>query len=232
MASHLLHLLLALASATTLTLALEVPVTVYFESLCPDSQKFIKDQFALVYSNSTFQKYIKPQFVPWGHTNVTGEETFSCQHGKGECDGNRLLSCGLQILPDDKTKVSYVTCIMALNVTTNTTDFPIDKCQAEAGSLYQNITECYNNISVSSKYLQQNGDLTKKFFGDEKFWVPYISFNNKKDDVLSKEANTDFVSALCTHLKGENLSECPNSSASTFTATLIPAIVLLILGRL
>jgi hypothetical protein len=71
----------------------KLKVGVYYETLCPDSRKFIIDQFA-----SAFPKVInliEVKFVPFGFGNKTVNQTdgsisFECQHGEQECWGNKL----------------------------------------------------------------------------------------------------------------------------------------------
>lgn len=231
MASKLFKLLVALATSAVVVVAVDVPITIYYESLCPDSQKFFKEQFNPIY-NSSFKKYINAAFVPCGHTNITGD-ALMCQHGTVECDGNRLQACALNKMNTTEIKATYIGCLMALNISKNISTYPFDQCKNDAGIFYNDIIVCYNDTAFSTDLLKKYKNQTDTTFKNkEKFNVPYIALNNTIDDDVSASATQNFKTFLCNNLKSENLEECKGNSASKFSATLIPATILFLLGRL
>jgi hypothetical protein len=44
-----------------------LPITIYYEALCPDSVKFFKDQLVPTYKD--LGKYMDIEFVPYGHAH-------------------------------------------------------------------------------------------------------------------------------------------------------------------
>lgn len=70
----------------------QVPIAVYYESLCPDSIKFLTTQLYTAYTSS-----VKPRMnltlVPFGKSTYKHdgtEYTFECHHGPNECYGNKV----------------------------------------------------------------------------------------------------------------------------------------------
>lgn len=55
---------------------LQVPVTVYYESLCPDSAKFITEQIYPAVK-SELKDFVDITWVPFGKSSVSKKENFS-----------------------------------------------------------------------------------------------------------------------------------------------------------
>ncbi|XP_041762174.1 GILT-like protein 2 isoform X2 [Anopheles merus] len=91
----------------------QLPVTIYYETLCSDSMVFITHQ--LYPSWLRHQKEMKLRLVPFGkawieeHPNE--EPKYHCQHGPRECQLNILHGCILKKLPPKKA-FSVVACLM------------------------------------------------------------------------------------------------------------------------
>lgn len=51
---------------------IQVKVDIYYESLCPDSVRFISQQLQPLYNN--FKKHLDITFIPFGKSNVSKEE--------------------------------------------------------------------------------------------------------------------------------------------------------------
>ena len=56
----------------------KVNITVYYESLCPDSIEFITAQLYPTYQS--FEKYLNVEFIPFGNAEVYNHHSFSCLH--------------------------------------------------------------------------------------------------------------------------------------------------------
>merc|ERR1712123_126020 len=64
-------------------------IDVIYESLCPDSTRFISQQIPTMYE--AIGQYVEMKFRPYGFattTEVDGAYQFECQHGERECNGN------------------------------------------------------------------------------------------------------------------------------------------------
>lgn len=51
--------------------SIQVKIDIYYESLCPDSVRFISQQLYPLYSN--FKKHLDITFIPFGKSNVSFE---------------------------------------------------------------------------------------------------------------------------------------------------------------
>ena len=74
-------------------IAKKLKLSVYFESLCPDSRLFITRQLTPTYA--VLNKIFDIDLVPYGNSNWSYSETskevfFQCQHGQLECQGNKI----------------------------------------------------------------------------------------------------------------------------------------------
>lgn len=82
---------------------------VLYESLCPDSIKFIEKQLGPLYDE--FKQHLEINFVPFGKSSspqTSGLEEWQCQHGQEECLGNRIQTCMLGQFPNDQDMVSSI----------------------------------------------------------------------------------------------------------------------------
>lgn len=92
----------------------------YYESLCPDSISFIKNQ--LLPNWAEFSDFLEVEFVIYGNAVTTPDPnkrgySFKCQHGPNECSGNMYQACLLDLIkniPEDvQKKVPVIGCIMS-----------------------------------------------------------------------------------------------------------------------
>merc|ERR1712013_151604 len=71
-----------------------VEISVYYESLCPDSIRFVNEQ--LFPSWKKFKNELKVDLKPFGKANFYASGSswnFTCQHGPEECQGNKVQAC-------------------------------------------------------------------------------------------------------------------------------------------
>merc|ERR1712233_264017 len=68
---------------------------VVYESLCPYSRQFIREQVHPAYT--TLSEFFDVEFIAYGgastHGNAEDGYTFDCQHGPRECAGNIVQGC-------------------------------------------------------------------------------------------------------------------------------------------
>lgn len=79
------------ASETDVLDKKRVEVAVYYESFCPDSKRFFLKQLLPTYRD--VGSIMNLTLVPFGHARILGSDKMVCQHGRGECDYNRLMAC-------------------------------------------------------------------------------------------------------------------------------------------
>jgi len=161
----------------------QVKLSVYYESLCPDSIRFLTTQ---LYPNWKYfgQDILNVELHPFGKANFTFDVNhwdFSCQHGPDECQGNKVQACILDQVKDPAEQIPLIYCIMASSdpptaaakcITSlgikSTTPEKIASC---AGSDHG--SELLHDIGVDTGNLEPPLD-----------YVPWIIFN----DVFSEKA--------------------------------------------
>lgn len=128
----------------------QLPIQIYYESLCPDSVRFVQRQLGPNYE--ALKDYVDILFVPFGKsfstTNKDKSVSFDCQHGPAECDGNRIQSCVLNHLAGDQdAQTAFVACQMTFNADPSGTE--VGNCNRCSDSFaYLNIT---HNSSAPNK---------------------------------------------------------------------------------
>merc|ERR1712045_388779 len=103
----LLGLLASLCSA-------QLSLDIYYESLCPDSTRFISKQLGPMYE--VLGSDVNVNFNPYGFaetTEVEGGYEFECQHGAAECYGNIVQACTIAHTEDRDMQVNLIVCMMS-----------------------------------------------------------------------------------------------------------------------
>ncbi|XP_063836872.1 GILT-like protein 1 isoform X1 [Ostrinia nubilalis] len=173
----------------------KVKIAVYYESLCPDSKKFITEQLAPVWRD--FRGVVKVKLVPYGkstHDKVDGKWQFICHHGPDECYGNKVQSC---ILKDrkllDTEKMELVICLMGQAQPDKSLDTCLAQVKKEAEST--KLKACASGAQGDS-LLATYGDKTDTVQRPLGF-VPTIVINEKFDQANQDEAFTNLRGLVC-----------------------------------
>ncbi|KAG5899567.1 hypothetical protein JTB14_022898 [Gonioctena quinquepunctata] len=139
-----------------------VDVSVYYESLCPDSKRFFTQQLypSLQGNLSTF---VNLTLVPYGKTKATmdiNEWRFECHHGENECYGNKIQACALRHVDNgkntpefgfNKVSLGFINCLMDKADKNAQVIFPTTECALvnHVGNLNE-IENCANHTSASN----------------------------------------------------------------------------------
>ncbi|NP_001040197.1 lysosomal thiol reductase IP30 isoform 1 precursor [Bombyx mori] len=192
----------------------KVKIAVYYESLCPDSKKFITTQLAPVWRD--FRGLVKVKMVPYGkstHDKVDGKWSFICHHGADECYGNKVQAC---VLKDrnlqDTEKMEIVICLM--NQTSP--DKSLDTSPGQQASLLSIISlptphQCLTQVdkmSESDKLKRcassEQGDNLLASYGDKTdavmrplAFVPTVIINEKYDKDVETQAFENLKAVVC-----------------------------------
>ena len=94
----------------------KVPVDVYMEAACPGCQFFTTHVLVPVMEEEGMADITKLNIIAGGNAEVktdeeTGAEEVECQHGPGECEGNKIISCLAKSHSDDAAFVPALGCI-------------------------------------------------------------------------------------------------------------------------
>ncbi|KAG8236601.1 hypothetical protein J437_LFUL016850 [Ladona fulva] len=200
----LASLFLLAMSAYLATAQTPTYVTVYYETLCPDSVKFITKQLFPTWEK--MKKYMEVEFVPYGNSNTT-ENDFVCQHGPDECTGNKLQACALSHLTDQDQKMKFVNCFMGSSNVKSSTE-----CATLINFDARKIEDCANSTEGYDA-LKKLGDKTKNLSPPLKS-VPTVVFNNKPAEADQEKITANFMEALCMRIQGTKPTECGSHSGA------------------
>ncbi|OXA57376.1 GILT-like protein 1 [Folsomia candida] len=177
----------------------QLRLTVYYESLCPDSRRFIINQLypTINLLGGVNNEFLEAEFVPYGKANTTfvnGTFEFVCQHGRNECLGNMIHGCALAKLAKNES-AAYINCMM------DSFNAPIDAeaCAISLGLNYTRIGECYNNWegpTILASAGIRTHDLVPTLY-----YVPWIVYNDvwRVEDMIGSEQN--LMNVICQKLE-------------------------------
>merc|ERR1712098_799034 len=175
-----------------------VKISVYYESLCPDSQRFVNNQ---LYPNwLKFKDELNISIKPFGKANFTENDQswdFTCQHGPNECWGNKVQACALKKIPDTESIVPLINCLMMSTISLGPEAATVS-CMLELGlssPTPAELLECSQGQEGSS-LLHDLGVETHSLQPPLNF-VPWILFNDEFNEDDWQSALEDLGKLLC-----------------------------------
>jgi len=199
--------------------AQKVPVSVYYEALCPDSQAFITNQLYPA-MKSPIGRFVDLKLIPFGKSNystIGSDVSFTCHHGPNECYGNKIHSCAIEHIQvnsyqnqytRESLTLEYVNCLMQLTKNFPDQLFPGKRCAQEVHLENWEVIEACGNSTEGSKLLQTNGELTHSL-KPSLTSVPTITFRYQQDETQAL-ALVNFRSAVCKKMQSPLPQECTN----------------------
>lgn len=191
-------LIFAIVAASVAPLkADKLKVTLFYEHLCPDSIRWVSNELMPNYNN--LRDHIDIEFIPFGKArSINGGQSFECQHGPLECEGNMIQSCVLNQLPEQDRQVSYVGCQM---------NFAADprgwECAFRSGInlvAAQTCVEGVQGIQLQLEAERRTQQIPLSF-------VPTIVFNDHFDQQLTDSAFQNFKATVC-QLLSNSIATC------------------------
>lgn len=207
----MIHKIIGLFALFVVCSAQKMPVTIYYESLCPDSQAFITQQ---VYPEMKMglSEHVDITWVPFGKSSFEtrgSDVMFTCHHGPNECYGNKVQSCAIQHIQVNSYQnehnrqsltLEYINCLMKIGKNFPDDMYPGEKCAAENRlENWQVIAQCANSTE-GSQLLKKNGELTNALQMPLAS-VPTVTFNYQYDPDIQAAALTNFRSVVCKQIK-------------------------------
>ncbi|KAL7632414.1 UNVERIFIED_CONTAM: hypothetical protein RMT77_017268 [Armadillidium vulgare] len=181
-----------------------VRVTVYYESLCPDSIRFFTEQLEPTYGELC--SIMEVESYAYGfETEVarpSGGYEFTCQHGPDECYGNKLLDCGLEHIEDHETFLNFSFCVMAA-------EYPPSsgvECANQVSVSPDIIINCAN--STEGENLLHDVGVSQSQLVPEVNYVPWIIINDEFTAVNLELAQINLKKLVCSTYQGEQPAEC------------------------
>jgi len=194
-----LWIFLALVSVNFACVA-KVKIDIYYESLCPDSIRFINEQLAPLYND--FKKHLDVTFVPFGKSNSlqTSPEApieFECQHGPDECFGNKVQGCMLARIPDQDSKFDYISCQMVTGA-----DRTHRECVEAFGMSWEEIAQCAASDFATNQQLEYERISTPviQHFN----WVPTVVYNGQITDISHTGRAAPLKEIICDFIHNTN----------------------------
>ncbi|XP_065159352.1 GILT-like protein 1 [Atheta coriaria] len=175
-------------------------IELLYESLCPDSVRFVKNQLAPTFDE--IADYVNITFVPFGKAFSNQNGDFDCQHGPIECKGNRIQSCVLNQIPDQVKQVQYVHCFMQTYVTN-----PMEqgeKCATQAGAIWEVVKQCVE--SKAGMLLQLQAEQTTSHYKPQ--FIPTIVYDKKFDQNAQDSSIAGFRDYVCKRLQKDKQDVC------------------------
>lgn len=172
----------------------KLKVLVLYESLCPDSVRFMARQLGPHYES--LKDYMDISLVPFGKSysqNNGGQ--FFCQHGPRECLGNRQQSCVLQQTKDQLIQVNFAVCQMTIPDNSN-----INYC-AESVGLSSAIDTCMT--TELGTLLQLEAEHVTLAYAPK--FVPTIVYDGVFDQQLQDKSIRDFRGTVCGILQKRSI---------------------------
>ncbi|KAG8235708.1 hypothetical protein J437_LFUL016327 [Ladona fulva] len=173
-----------------------VNVSLYYESLCPDSVRFVVNELQPTWEQ--LAGYMNIRFIPfgksWSEMNRRKERVFRCQHGPRECLGNKMQSCGLSLLPTQESQVKFVTCVMSKQDPSSAGP----ECCREVGLDFLRLRECY--YSSLSDELQLEAEQETNSIRNPLRFVPTIVYNGVFNPRKQDESLYNFKAVVCSQI--------------------------------
>lgn len=173
----------------------KVKVSVYYETLCPDSIAFISDQLYVNYDLFK-DSLIQLELIPYGFAKEIddhGNKTFTCQHGVNECYGNLIHGIAIATQPIT-TSAQFVYC--AESNDSPASESTLKSC-AETNGISWSLIEEYQSNGKGADIMSDNG---KKTVALNPNFIPTIVFNDKFNQEDQDQAISDFKGVICKYL--------------------------------
>ncbi|PAN27773.1 hypothetical protein GQ55_5G107400 [Panicum hallii var. hallii] len=218
MASPRLPLLLRLIPLVLLCLspacaAGRVPVSVYYETLCPFCSAFVVNDLSRIFHDGV-SSIADLRLVPFGNGRVSADGSISCQHGEGECQLNAIEACVIRLWPNAEQHFPFVQCVEHLALTRKWDAW--QSCFQETGLASQPVIDCYNS-GYGRQLELQNAAETNSLQPPHQF-VPWVVVNGKPlgEDYMNFEAYICSVydGKLPEACKGKHLAIAQHTEAS------------------
>jgi len=193
----------------------QVTVDVYYESLCPDSKRFITTQLYPSLQHEDLSQRIKLNLYPFGKSSYTKTESnnyeFKCHHGPNECQGNKVHACAKKLIGEKPTSglsynqeyVGIVECLMS-NAELSNPRFPLKDCGGKHKideKVLEEVQKCADGNDGVEALLNVGKDTNK--FQEPLLSVPTIAINGEYTAEKSQEAYKDFKTTVCGYFKNK-----------------------------
>ncbi|XP_054644508.1 gamma-interferon-inducible lysosomal thiol reductase-like [Dunckerocampus dactyliophorus] len=180
----------------------QVSVTLYYESLCPACRAFITQQLFPTWT--MLQDIMKVTLVPYGNAkeHMSGNTTFTCQHGEPECHGNMIEACVLHL--SDHAAFPIIFCMeSAADVLS-----AAQPClQMHAPSIpWASVDSCVRG-GLGRRLMHASAAMTRAL-SPAHTHVPWVTFNGEYKEDHEDKAMSSLFHLVCQLYKGVKPPAC------------------------
>ncbi|KAH8247737.1 hypothetical protein KR038_009240 [Drosophila bunnanda] len=167
-----------------------LPVTLYYEALCPYCMEFVTTKLGPSMLRRNRLPFTDLKLVPYGNAARDDYGNVDCQHGVKECELNAWHGCILEH-HEIKDSLRLIACMMRGKRNR------LVKCAGRFKINVDNVKNCKRSRTVND-ILEKYGEETDavSFQG-----VPAISLNNVYDESLSANLTDHFDAIFCEMYK-------------------------------
>lgn len=189
-------------------------ISVYYESICPDSRRFILNQLIPTYEK--LNQHLDIDLIPFGNANVSYpnhdfKPYFQCQHGPNECYGNKAQACVIDITKSTKPTLNYLKCMFEADNWKQTMT-TAQKCSERLNLEWTQVKDCIEG-SQGDRLLVAHSHRTFNLEPPHKS-VPWIVIDGVNTDQIQRESEKNLLKYLCdTHHNTHEpkLAQCEES---------------------
>ncbi|XP_050745665.1 gamma-interferon-inducible lysosomal thiol reductase isoform X10 [Drosophila biarmipes] len=188
---------------------MKVVVTVFYESLCPDSKYFLTKQ--LLPTFKVAESIMEVQLAPYGkarQNELNGKISFNCQHGPTECQANIYHACATKIIEDPLLRLQVITCMIRDN---RVPQDAMHKCAKQHNIDDTLIQKCFDS-NQGLDLLKLNGEATHALRPPVTF-IPTITIDGSQGRQASilKDLFSEVCKAVSDVAEAENI--CQNKTS-------------------
>jgi len=196
-------------------------MSIYYESICPDSRRFMLQQVIPLFDK--FDQFVDLELIAFGNANVSypnfdNKPYFQCQHGPDECYGNKAHSCVIELTRNTRSTLQYIKCMFEPDDWKMTRTVAM-RCANRLSIEWDRLRDCIDGTQ-GDRIMIANSHKTFNLIPGHKS-VPWIVIDGKHDDVMQSRGEDNLLKYLCEtfHDHEPRLSQCSQESLSQLKFT-------------
>lgn len=175
-----------------------VKISVFYESKCPDSARFVVDQLKPTYQALGGDNNLDVELIHFGKASIKGD-TMTCQHGQRECHGNRVFSCIQSRASSMNHTLNAISCIFD-------NEKEDSECVSDIKLNWDEIEKCASgqeSLDTMRTLEKRSGKLS---------YVPKIEVDGKYDSNIQRQAEYSLKKYVCSvHPNRDSIEACQGS---------------------
>ncbi|EDO35033.1 predicted protein [Nematostella vectensis] len=185
-----------------------VAISLYYESMCGGCRDMIRDQLY-----PTFQKVgsiMDITLVPYGNAQeyrYGNKWVFNCQHGQGECEGNIIEVCAINVLKNISAYFPFIHCFEQFISSYNPSS-TAQYCAKQLGIDYAPIEKCASGLQGNE--LEHEMGVETDALVPRHNYVPWVTLNGEHTEEIQNQATFNMLGLVCDNYQGARPAACGN----------------------